>query len=95
MIKLPFSTPEEQKVLIANYDSQGFILAEVENLLSGNFLTFITSDEKNTYGKTEIEILNKENADLWYESMSQSARIETMEVEAASLWYEFMKIGGI
>ena len=43
---------------------------------------------------TELELLQEDNASLWYESMIQSTRVEANETEVASLWYELM-MGGI
>ena len=43
---------------------------------------------------TELELLQEDNAGLWYESMIQSTRVEANETEVASLWYELM-MGGI
>ena len=43
---------------------------------------------------TELELLQEDNASLWYESMIQSTRVEANETEVANLWYELM-MGGI
>jgi len=44
--------------------------------------------------KTELEIIQEDNASLWYENMLQSAKVESNETEVASLWYSLM-MGGI
>ncbi|MCL6457743.1 MAG: hypothetical protein K6T85_07035 [Gorillibacterium sp.] len=43
----------------------------------------------------ELDELKAENADLWYESMTQSAKIEANEIEISALWYEVMSGGGV
>ena len=42
---------------------------------------------------TPTEILQEENASLWYENMIQSARVEANEAEVSDLWYELMQGG--
>ena len=42
---------------------------------------------------TEIELLQEDNASLWYENMIQSARVEANEAEVSGLWYELMQGG--
>ena len=42
---------------------------------------------------TPTEILQEENASLWYENMLQSARVESNGTEVASLWYSLMQGG--
>ena len=49
---------------------------------------------KPTPEPTELEVLQEDNASLWYESMIQSTRVEANETEVASLWYELM-MGGM
>ncbi|MEK4512850.1 hypothetical protein [Paenibacillus sp. FSL K6-2524] len=41
-----------------------------------------------------IDELIAENAELWYESMLQSAKFEANETEISALWYEVM-MGGM
>lgn len=42
---------------------------------------------------TEVEILQEDNASLWYENMTLATKVETNESEVASLWYELMQGG--
>ena len=39
---------------------------------------------------TEIELLQQENAELWYTTMTNESKIESNENEIANLWYEVM-----
>jgi len=45
-------------------------------------------------GPTPTELLQEDNASLWYENMVQSTRVKSNETEVAGLWYELM-MGGI
>lgn len=48
------------------------------------------SYEIREVAKKENEFLEQENADLWFESMTNESRIESAETEVANLWYEVM-----
>ena len=45
-------------------------------------------------GPTPAELLQEDNASLWYENMVQSTRVKSNETEVAGLWYSLM-MGGI
>ena len=76
--------------IIANYPYFEFVLVDGE-------LTDITPTEippEPPPGPTPTELLQEDNASLWYENMVQSAKVESNGTEVASLWYSLM-MGGI
>ena len=104
MIKKNYRTDEERTVLLNNMTASGKILIEDARHLDENYLLSIDPGETEPYimeptlpapiGPTPIELLQEDNASLWYESMIQSTRVEANETEVANLWYELM-MGGI
>lgn len=44
--------------------------------------------------KSNLEILQEEVAELWYDNMLKDMKIGTLEQEVATLWYELM-VGGM
>ena len=64
--------------------------------VEGNLID-ITPTERPPEPPTEptpTDLLQEDNASLWYENMIQSARVEANEAEVSGLWYELM-MGGI
>ena len=100
MIKKTYKTDAERIELLDNMTVSGKILVKDARNLDENYLMFIDPEETEPYileqsdpEPTEIELLQEENANLWFESMSQSAKIEANETEVASLWFEVMQGG--
>jgi len=68
-----------------------FVLDSNENLID---ITPTERPPEPPPEPTPTEILQEDNASLWYENMVQSAKVESNEAEVASLWYSLM-MGGI
>lgn len=69
--------------------------------LDGDTIREKTEDELKAEGEAKpkpppsrIEVLETENADLWYELMLEKNRNDTHDRDIAEIWYEMM-IGGI
>ena len=92
MLALPFFSKDERDQIIQDQALVGLTLTEERNIAEGNFLVF--SDGSDVEPKTEIELLQEDNASLWYGNMVQSTRVKSNETEIAGLWYELMT-GGI
>ena len=48
---------------------------------------------ESTPEELKTEVLEQDNAQLWYEAMLKDSKIESNEAEIAQLWYELM-MGG-
>jgi len=92
MLVLPFISKDERDKIIKDQALVGLTLTEERNITEGNFLVF--SDGSEAEPKTEIDLLQEDNASLWYKNMVQSAKVESNETEVAGLWYSLM-MGGI
>ena len=99
MIKINYTTNENRSEIIASMT--GKILVGDSIHTDEKYLLFISTEETAPYvleptptEPTPLELLQEDNAGLWYESMIQSTRVEANETEVASLWYELM-MGGI
>ena len=68
-----------------------FVLDSNENLID---ITPTERPPEPPPEPTPTEILQEDNASLWYENMVQSTRVKSNETEVAGLWYELM-MGGI
>ena len=98
MRKIEYFNEQEKQILVIETMANGEILTEETNLIEGNFLTFCALEEIPPIiipEPTELELLQEDNAGLWYESMVQSTRVEANETEVANLWYELMMGGDI
>jgi len=101
MLKKGYRNDAERMELLDIIVATGKILVEDARHIDENFLLFIEPEETEPYiiitdppGPTPTEILQEENASLWYENMLQSAKVESNETEVAGLWYSLM-MGGI
>ena len=107
MIKKTYREDTDRAELLNGMIALGKILVEEANHIDENYMMFIDPSETEPYimepyvpeppgtpEPTPIELLQEDNASLWYESMIQSTRVEANETEVANLWYELM-MGGI
>ena len=100
MIRKQYKTVEERNDLIVSMVDMSLLEDALHT--DGNYLYFVSPEEIEPYvlespdpEPTELEPLQEDNADLWYESMIQSTRVEANETEVANLWYELMMGGDI
>ena len=101
MLKKRYRTDTKRTEVLDIMGATGKILVEDARHIDENFLLFIDPEETEPYiiitdppGPTPTELLQEDNASLWYENMVQSAKVEANETEVAGLWYSLM-MGGI
>lgn len=68
---------------------------KIESLVEPSVEYLANQPPPPTTEPTELELLREDNANLWYENMSQSAKVEANEIEVSALWYEIMSLGGM
>ena len=100
MIKRVYETDVDRNEIINEMKSNNKILVEDAICFNEKYLLFIDTKETEPYiiiedplGPTPIDLLQEDNASLWYENMVQSARVEANEAEVSDLWYELMQGG--